>query len=319
MSKLLSRDQRGVFTVVPTPFQPEGTIDFGSLDRLLAFYSEVGVDGLTILGQMGEAPKLTGGESTAVVRHVLSRTELPVIVGVSAPGLAAMTELTEVAMDAGAAGVMIAPPVSLRSDAQILNYYNEAALAIGTETPFALQDYPLTFSVVMSPAVIGRIANDHPNCVMVKHEDWPGLDKISALRNSEAEGAKPRQSILCGNGGLFLELELARGADGAMTGYCFPEVLVDVCRLTTAGDREAASEIFDAHLPLIRYEQQAGVGLAVRKYVLVKRGLIASDYQRGPATPLGNAGRDDVNFLLRRIARSDERAQGAAAVAAISA
>jgi 4-hydroxy-tetrahydrodipicolinate synthase len=142
---------------------------------------------------------------------------------------------------------------------------------------------------------------------MLKHEDWPGLEKISALRRLEAAGDMPRLSILCGNGGLFLDFETERGADGAMTGYCFPEMLVDVVRHTAAGDRDAAHDIFDAHLPLVRYEQQPGIGLAVRKYVMKRRGLLASDRLRGPAAVLSAAARAEVDYLLSRLARRDNR------------
>jgi|SRR5262245_16920675 len=77
--------------------------------------------------------------------------------------------------------------------------------------------------------------------------------------------------VLVGNGGVFLDFEMERGADGAMTGYAFPEMLVDVVRLQKAGRREEAHDLFDAHLPLMRYEQQPGPGLAVRKHILKLR------------------------------------------------
>jgi 4-hydroxy-tetrahydrodipicolinate synthase len=211
-------------------------------------------------------------------------------------------------MDAGAAGVMIAPPVSLRTDEQIVSYYRLASEAIGREVPFVIQDYPLTFSVVMTPAVIRRIVEENPSCMVLKHEDWPGLEKISALRKFEQEGSMRHISILCGNGGLFLDFETERGADGAMTGYCFPDMLVDVVRLSAAAHREAAHAIFDAHLPLIRYEQQPGLGLAVRKYVLMRRGILASDAQRKPASSLSRIAKAEIDFLLSRIARVDQRA-----------
>ena len=100
-----------------------------------------------------------------------------------------------------------------------------------------------------------------------------------------------RISILCGNGGLFLDFEMERGADGAITGYAFPDMLVDVVRLRPAGERDAAHDLFDAHLPLLRYEQQPGVGLAVRKYVLKRRGLLSSAAQRKPAAAVGGGAR----------------------------
>jgi len=303
----LTPDTQGVFAIAPTPFDDQGAIDFGSLSRLTEFYESVGVTGLTLLGQMGEAPKLSHAEGVRIVRHVADRTGLPIVVGVSAPGYAAMRDLSGEVMAAGAAGVMIAPQNTLRTDDQIVAYYEQAAAAVGADVPFVIQDYPLSFSVVMSPAVIARIAGAAPGCVMLKHEDWPGLDKISTLRRLEADGTMPHLSILCGNGGLFLDFELERGADGAMTGYCVPELLVDMVRHAAAGDRDAAHDVFDAHLPLLRYEQQPGVGLAVRKYVMRRRGLLNSDAQRQPGATLSTPARAEVDFLLTRLARQDTR------------
>ncbi|MDF1705321.1 MAG: dihydrodipicolinate synthase family protein [Aeromicrobium sp.] len=304
-----SRDTAGVYAIAPTPFHPDGAVDYPSLDRLIDFYGEVGVDGLTVLGQLGEAPKLDQSEALEIATRVIKRASFPIVVGVSSPGFAAMRSLSDAVMDLGAAGVMIAPPNTLRTDDQIVGYYAGATDAIGKDTPFVLQDYPLTFTVQMSNSVIARIANDNPGCLMLKHEDWPGLEKITALRALEADGAMPRLSILTGNGGLFLDFEMERGADGAMTGYCFPDMLVEVVQLSREGDRDAAHDLFDAHLPLIRYEQQPGAGLAVRKYVLQQRGILDSDAQRKPAGSLSGAARREVDYLVRRLASKDGRAR----------
>jgi 4-hydroxy-tetrahydrodipicolinate synthase len=301
-------DARGVYVIAPTPFFDDGRIDFASIDRMTDFFIASGATGITVLGQMGEAPKLDHAEALDIAQRVIRRATVPVVVGVSAPGFAGMRSLARASMDAGAAGVMIAPPNTLRTDDQIAGYFRQAADAIGGDVPFVLQDYPLTFSVVMTPAVIRRIVTENPSCVMLKHEDWPGLEKISALRAFERDGGMRHISILCGNGGLFLDFELERGADGAMTGYCFPDMLADVVRLRAEGRRDAMHDLFDAHLPLIRYEQQQGIGLAVRKYVLMRRGVIAAEAQRRPAVVLSAAARAEVDYLLARIARVDARA-----------
>jgi 4-hydroxy-tetrahydrodipicolinate synthase len=306
---MLDASAAGVYVIAPTPFHDDGRIDEASTDRMTDFYREAGATGITALGIMGEAPKLEGREALDVATRVIRRAAgLPVIVGVSAPGFAAMRALARSSMDAGAAGVMIAPPPSLRTDDQIVTYYAQAAEAIGSDVPFVIQDYPLTLSVIMAPGVIRRIVMDNPSCVMLKHEDWPGLEKISTLRRFEAEGTLRRISILCGNGGLFLDFEMERGADGAMTGYAFPDMLVDVVRLSKAGQRDAAHDLFDAHLPLIRYEQQQGVGLAVRKYVLMRRGILSSDAQRKPRSAIAAKARSEVEYLLTRVSRYDRRA-----------
>ncbi|HEY0327568.1 MAG TPA: dihydrodipicolinate synthase family protein [Rhodopseudomonas sp.] len=299
----------GTFAIAPTPFFDDGRIDDASIDRLSDFYTEVGCDGVTVLGILGEAPKLEAAEAEAIARRFVKRADkLQVIVGVSAPGFAAMRSLARAAMDAGAAGVMIAPPPSLRTDDQITGYFRQAAEAIGDDIPWVLQDYPLTLGVQMTPAVIRRIVMDSISCVMLKHEDWPGLEKIATLRGFQADGSLRPLSILTGNGALFLDFEMERGADGAMTGYGFPELLIDVVKLSKAGRRDAAHDLFDAHLPLIRYEQQPGAGLAVRKYILQKRGVIASAAQRKPGSAISATAKAEVDYLLSRVARVDPRA-----------
>jgi 4-hydroxy-tetrahydrodipicolinate synthase len=306
----LTSDASGVFPIAPTPFNPDGSIDWASADRLFQFYHDIGSDGVTVLGIMGEAPKLEPEESVELVKRCVARMGgKPIIVGVSAPGFAAMRSLARQVMDLGAGGVMIAPPPSLRTDDQITGYYAQAVEAIGTDIPFVIQDYPLTLSVVMTPAVIRKIVMDNPSCVMLKHEDWPGLEKISTLRKFQKEGSLRPISIVTGNGGLFLDFEMERGADGANTGYAFPELLIDVVRLQKAGQRDAAHDIFDLHLPLMRYEQQQGVGLAVRKYVMAKRGILAHDAQRKPGSALSAAAKAEVDYLLSRIAKHDPRAK----------
>ena len=308
----IDSNAKGVYVIAPTPFHPDGRVDDSSVDRMTDFFIQAGVDGMTVLGQLGEAPKMEHNESVGIVKRVIQRAGMPVIVGVSAPGFAAMLALTHDAMAAGAAGVMIAPPNTLRTDDSIVQYYRQASEAIGADVPFLLQDYPLTFSVQMTPGVIRRIVAENSACVVLKHEDWPGLEKISQLRAWEKDGSMRHISILTGNNALFLDFEMERGADGANTGYCFPDMLVDVVRLSKAGQRDAAHDLFDAHLPLIRYEQQPGPGLAVRKYVMMRRGIIASDTLRKPGAALTPAARAEVDYLLSRLARKDPRAKIAA-------
>ena len=305
----IPNDAKGVYVIAPTPFHPDGRIDDASIDRMTDFFIASGVTGITVLGQLGEAPKMEHAESVAIVKRVIGRAKVPVVVGVSAPGFAAMRALSRDVMGLGAAGVMIAPPNTLRTDDAIAQYYRQAAEAIGADVPFVIQDYPLTFSVQMAPAVIRRIVSENASCAMLKHEDWPGLEKISALRAWERDGSMRHIPILCGNNALFLDFEMERGADGANTGYCFPDMLVDVVRLSAQGKRDEAHDLFDAHLPLIRYEQQPGPGLAVRKYVLMRRGIIASDTLRKPGAALTPAAREEVDYLLARLAKRDPRAR----------
>src|SRR3546814_243893 len=303
-------DGKGVFAIATTPFKAAGVLDLRSIDRLTDFYFECGASGLTILGIMGEAPKLDTEESETIIRRTIARAGgAPVVVGVSSPGFAAMQRLSRIAMDAGAAAVMIGPPPALRTDDQIVGYYAQAVEAIGADVPFVLQDHPLALTVQMAPGVIRRIVEEHPSCGMLKHEDWPGLEKLTTLRRFQEEGSMRRIPFLCGNGGLFLDCELARGADGAMTGYAFPDMLVELVGLARQGERDRAQDLFDAHLPLIRYEHQPGIGLAARKYILERRGVIETSTLRKPGGALTDLARAEIDYLLSRLARHDPRAR----------
>jgi 4-hydroxy-tetrahydrodipicolinate synthase len=297
----LDESAKGVFVIAVTPFTDDGSLDLPSTDTMVDFYLSHGATGLTVLGMMGEAPKLTAEESQTFVRRVLARVDnrVPVVVGVSAPGLAPMRELAESVMNDGAAGVMVAPPAGLKTDESIASYFDMVAEMLGPKTPWVLQDYPLSTGVQIAVPVIQRVILNHPNCVMLKHEDWPGLAKITAIRAAESKGQR-RISILTGNGGLFLPEELHRGADGAMTGFAYPEMMVTVCKAYAAGDIDHAHDLFDAYLPLARYEQQPTIGLAVRKHTLAQRGAIASPTLRKPAPRLSTPDLTEITRLVDR-------------------
>lgn len=297
----------GVYLITVTPFKDNGELDLPSTDRMVDFCLERGVTGLTILGIMGEATKLTAEESRQFVRQVLARVQgkVPVVVGASAAGFAPMSELTKSVMDMGAAGVMVAPPSSVRTDDQICSYFDMVTETLGPDVPWCLQDHPTSTGVQMSSGVVLRILKNSPTCVMLKHEDFPGLAKLSAVRSAMEKGDLRKISILTGNGGgLFLPEELVRGANGAMTGFAYPEMMIDVCNAYKAGDVERAFDIFDAYLPLARYEQQAGIGLAVRKHIMAQRGAIASAAIRKPGPKLSAL---DLADIARLISRQEKR------------
>lgn len=304
--KVLNASAKGVYLIAVTPFKENGDLDLASTDRMVDFYLECGATGLTILGIMGEATKLTADESRIFVKQVLARVngKVPVVVGASAPGFAPMRELTVSVMDLGASGVMVAPPSTVRTDDQILAYFDMVNETLGPQVPWCLQDHPVATGVQMSTSVVLRIFKNAPACVMFKHEDSPGLAKLSAIRAASDRGDVRRVSILTGNGGgLFLPEEMTRGADGAMTGFAYPEMMVDVVNAHVAGDIERAHEIFDAYLPLARYEQQPGIGLAVRKHIMAERGVIASATVRKPGPKLSSADIADIERLTARQTR----------------
>lgn len=308
MTCKLDESAKGVYIISATPFKENGDLDIDSTDRLVDFYLEKGVNGITILGMMGEAPKLTAEESKVFMARVFDRVggKVPVIVGVSGPGMSIMASLTNTAMDLGAAGVMVAPFAALKTDEAIYNYFAAVCENLGPDVPLVYQDFPLATGADVSVNCLVRLVEDFSQIVMLKHEEWPGLNKLSMLRRKCAEKDLRRISILCGNGGLYLPQELGRGADGAMTGFAYPEMLVQVCARYAAGDIDGAEDLFDAYLPVVRHEQQPGYGLAVRKEILRRRGGIQSAKARYPGPSLTSQDHKDLDRLLLRL---DKRLQ----------
>jgi 4-hydroxy-tetrahydrodipicolinate synthase len=307
---LIDESARGFYVISATPFSDDGAMDWTSTDRLMDFYLDCGCDGITVLGMMGEAQKLSQEESAAFVARVLKRvgTRTPVVVGVTSAGFGLMGDLARHSMDLGAAGVMVAGIGAIRTDDQVYAYFESVVKELGPEIPVVLQDFPQVNNVWLSPTLTNRLFADFPTLKVLKHEEAPGLRKISKLRVAESSGARKRRiAILVGNGGLHLMQELARGADGAMTGFAFPEGLVEVVRRWFAGDRESAEDLYDAYLPVIRHENQIGLGLALRKETLLRRGVIASARARAPGPSLDADDQAELTHLLDRLERAKTR------------
>jgi 4-hydroxy-tetrahydrodipicolinate synthase len=307
MAAHLDETARGVYVISATPFTDGGEMDWASTDRLMDFYLESGVSGVTILGVMGEAPKLSAEESERFVARCLKRVagKVPIIVGASNPGLKLMGDFSRKAMNLGAAGVMVAPTAGLKTEEQIHLYFASVARELG-EIPVVVQDYPQLTQVFMSVGLVNRLFAEFPSFKMLKHEEAPGLRKLSKVRAADKERGR-RISILVGNGGIHLVQELARGADGAMTGFAFPEMLVGVCERFFKGDQQGAEDLYDAYLPVVRHEQQPGIGLALRKETLHRRGILASARVRAPGPVLDADDKAELTHLLRRLDRALEK------------
>ncbi|MFZ9413462.1 MAG: dihydrodipicolinate synthase family protein, partial [Alphaproteobacteria bacterium] len=306
MTRLLDESAKGVYIIAATPFADNGALDLESTDRMTDYYLRVGCDGMTILGVMGEAPKLSPEESAQFAERVLRRVagRIPVIVGVSAPGMTVMKSLTDKVMQMGAAGVMVAPNAGLKTDEAIEAYYAAVVRSLGASVPIVLQDYPALTGVNMSIGCVNRLLKAHESIKVLKHEDIPGHRKLTKVRAAEASGERKRRvSILVGNTALYLPQELRRGADGANTGFAYPEMLVEVCRKFFAGDAEGAEDLYDLYLPVVRHEQQPGIGLAIRKEILRRRGVISSAHVRAPGAMMDADDHKELDGLVAPFGR----------------
>lgn len=299
----LTTDARGVYVIAATPFHDDGSLDLDGARSMLDFYLQRGADGLTLLGVMGEQQKLSMDESfrfvEACARHVNGR--VPIIVGAATPWIDNLKSLAHRVMDLGAAGVMFSPMTGLKTDEQSYGFVERVCNALH-DVPLCLQDYPQSTGVHLSASLINRMIDAFTPIVMFKHEDQPGLNKLSVLRKHQASGGR-RVSILTGNNAIHLVQELARSADGAMTGFSFPEMMTGVYKLWVAGKPEHAEDLYDAYLPLVRHEAQYGLGLAIRKYVLVKRGAFRSEHVRQPGPRLTAEDRAEIDHLMARVER----------------
>jgi len=288
----------GIFNILATPFTPDGAVDAVSLRHLVEFQLARGAYGLTILGILGEAAKLTVDERRAVMDSVLATVNgrVPVIVGTSHRERAASLALSRAAFAAGAQGVMVAPPpMDSPTDAHIIALYAELADAIG-DGAIVVQDFPPVNNITMTPHMLATLAESVPTARTLKLEDPPLMHKIGAIR-----ALTDRYAIFGGLGGMFLLEELERGAVGTMTGFAFTEILVAVYQAFMAGDTARAARIFDHYLPLIRYENQPLINLPIRKALLHLRGAIAHPTLREPFTPIDAGTHAEITRVLHRV------------------
>jgi 4-hydroxy-tetrahydrodipicolinate synthase len=272
-----------VCTIALTPFTEEGELDEVSIESLSNFYVDAGVHGVTILGIMGEAHKLSDAERQVVTERYVSAIggRVPVVAGCSAVATKVVVERARAAEDAGAAAVMVAPPNNQRNLDLVFEHYRQAAEAVSV--PVVVQDEPVNTGVVMPAPFPARLVDEIEGCRYVKLEEAPTTIKISAL----LKDAESEVGVFGGLGGMYLYEELARGAVGIMTGFAYPHVLVETYRLFTEGETREAQEYFFRYLPLIRFEAQLGVGgVGIRKEILKLRGVISSSHVRFPAPVL---------------------------------
>ncbi len=274
----------GVFSVLPTPFQADGSLDLPSLRRVVDLYIGAGVNGLTALGVTSEVARLTESERGTVLDTILAQVSgrVPVVAGTSAEGLQVCIEYSRKAKAAGAAAVMVSPPrmPKLNSDAVVKGY---AALAEAVDVEIVIQDYPPVSGYAMEPALLARIAREVAPAKTIKLEDPPTPFKTARILE-QAQGMK--LNILGGLGGVFLLEELMAGAAGVMTGFAYPEILVEVVKAYRAGDISHAAKVFYGNVALMRFEFQEGIGMSIRKEMLRRRGAFETNTIRRPGALL---------------------------------
>jgi 4-hydroxy-tetrahydrodipicolinate synthase len=287
----------GIFAITPTPFSDDGRLDVAGIDRIVDFELSAGVHGLTILGIMGESHKLTEEERRRIVERFIKRVDaqVPVVVGTTAAATDLAIRYSREAAELGAAALMVAPPTNLRNLEAVREYYRRVHDA--TEVPIVVQDEPVFSGVTMPAAFLASLTDTLPRATSIKLEEIPSAVKVAQV----LAAAKQSVAVFGGMGGVYFYEELLRGAIGTMTGFAFPEILVGIYTAFAAGDRVGARELFYRYLPLIRYEGQPVVGLAIRKEILRRRGVLASAAIRHPGPSLDVGSRAELDELLEAL------------------
>lgn len=294
---------KGIYNITPTPFHPDGSLDEASLARLTDFTIKAGVNGMTILGVLGEAGKVSDAERERIIATVLETANgrLPICVGTSHAGTDQCVAYSRQAEKMGAKAVMVAPPrLSRSSDAALRRHY--LAVAEAVTIPVVVQDHPASSGVTMSVDFIAAIAGEAPHCRFLKLEDEPSPPKVSQVLK-----ANPNVVVFGGLGGMMFLEELRHGASGTMTGFAFPETLVDIYQKYSSGDIDGATEVFYHYCPLIRFENQALINLALRKHIYYLRGAIASPRTRAPFMSLDEGTLTDLEDVLTRLKLMDRQ------------
>lgn len=285
---------RGTWYIVPTPFAPDGALDLASLGRLVDAAVTWGVDGLTVMGVMAEPGSLSADERAASLRTVFdtSAGRLPIAVGCSGAAIQATLELVGQAREMGACAAMVAAPQLLRNVDQLPDYFKRAAEG---GLPLVIQDEPNATGVVIPVSTLLAAARSS-NSRTMKIEDPPTPAKIGRLLEGE-----PNLDIFGGLGGVSALGELRRGACGTMTGFAYPEILRGIRELVEAGALRDAGLLFDRYLPLIQFEAQQIVGLAIRKEVLRRREVFATHRTRGLVSTLDPITLEELDDLFERL------------------
>lgn len=290
---------QGVFTICPTPFDDTLRVDTESIKSLVDFLIDTGITGLAILGFLGELHKLSNAERRLVTETFIKHTKgrVPVWVGVRAHGITGAIEQAQEAQDAGAEAVFAAP-LDNAGDALLFDYYKAIADAI--KIPVVIHDFPDSFGTEIRPEVVARLGREG-GVHMIKMEEPPVGPKISRIRELAGDDA---MKIFGGLGGMFFLEELQRGAVGTMTGFAYPEVLVEIYNRFASGDQVGAAAVFDRYCPLIRYEFQPKLGLALRKHVYQQRGAIKSSAIRAPGMKIDPLTAKELEATIARVGLS---------------
>jgi 4-hydroxy-tetrahydrodipicolinate synthase len=283
----------GVWPILVTPFDAQENLDLESLERVVRFMAATGMDGVTILGVLGESNRMLDSEREQIITAAVKAAgKMPVCIGTSHAGTAATRALSQMAEQLGAAAVMVTPGYEPTPNEQrVFEYFKTIADGIGI--PIVAQDHPASSQVHLPTALLLRLVNEIPRVACIKEEAPPTPQKVAALLAGMTQRKVP---LLQGLGALYGLFDLERGAQGFMTGFAFPEALTAMVKAARSENLAEARRIYNRFLPLIVFEQQPGT--AIRKEVYRLRGLIRHNRVRHPGATIDGATAAHLQSLI---------------------
>lgn len=240
----------GVIPAVTTKFTADDELDFGAFSKNIEAQIEAGINGFVVGGSLGEASTMTGDEKIALLKHSvsLSNGRVPVIFNIAEQSTKVAIDLGKKALDNGADGLMLLPPLRYKADdRETVTYFTEVAKNVAL--PIMIYNNPVDYAINVTLDMFAQLA-EYDNIEAVK-ESSRDVTNITRMFNRFGK----RFKILTGVDPLAME-SLALGADGWLAGLvcAFPKETVAIFRLMKSGRYEEALAIYRWFLPVLELD-----------------------------------------------------------------
>jgi len=274
----------GIWPVAPTPFHPNGEVDYEGMKRVLDCMIDQGVDGICILANFSEQFLITDAEREALSRlsleHVAGR--VPVIVTISHYATHIVLQRARFSKELGAAMVMMMPPYHgalLKGTPD--QTFEQFAQVSEVGIPIMIQDAPLS-GVELSIPLLVRMAREIEMVKLFKIECPQAANKLRALIE---QGGDAIEGPFDGEEAITLMADLQAGATGSMTSAMIPDQIKPVIEHFLAGKADQAASAYARVLPAINFENRQ-CGFRATKVVMEEGGVIQSAFCRHPIPAL---------------------------------
>lgn len=286
---------QGVFPAVTTQFKPDQSLDLEATARHLEVLIGSGVQGLVMLGSLGENTTLDPEEKRQVMQMAvrLSAGRVPVLSGVAECSTAAACRYAREMEALGADGLMVMPAMVYSKADRRETLAHFRAVASATALPIMIYNNPVAYGVDITPEMLSDLAVV-PQFVAVK-ESSTDTRRLTDIINALGD----RYRLFCGVDDLILE-SILLGAEGwvAGLGNAFPAENQYLWELATSGRWEEALQIYRWYMPLLHLDTHPKVVQYI-KLAQQETGL-GTEWVRAPRQPLEGEERDRILHLIRR-------------------